>query len=276
MAVIASERDPADLIDALLRSVHHPCYLVGHGRRPLAVSNAFCELSGYGAEEFLSLPMSTPITPPGDHASTSRALDDALAGKPPVRLQRELIRRDGSLISVESTGRRLSILGASPIVLVEFWPLERVEFDSNPTEGSSKPPPSVAALGREFVPSDLLAALLGSLTHACFAIGQDRTLTLVTDALCDLTGYDRETIEGFGTAELPFAAPDRRAEIQRALQGALAGSPPHRRSREIVRAGGERVPIESSATVMPLGGGSPLILVEFWPVKQAREATDAA
>ncbi len=36
MAAITSARDPADLIDALLRSVHHSCYLVGHGRRPLA------------------------------------------------------------------------------------------------------------------------------------------------------------------------------------------------------------------------------------------------
>ncbi len=276
MAAIASGRDPADLIDALLRSVHHPCYLVGHGRRPLAVSNAFCELSGYGAEEFLSLPMSTPITPPGDHASTSRALDDALAGKPPVRLQRELIRRDGSLISVESTGRRLSIPGASPIVLAEFWPRQAVEVDARPPEGTGAPPPSVADLGREFAPADLLDALLGSLTHACFVVSQASNLRLVTDALCDLTGYDRETLEGFGSTELPFAEPDGRSEIQQALQGALAGSPPHRRPREIVRAGGERVPIESSATLMPLGGGSPLILVEFWPVGQAGEATAVA
>ena len=270
-----SAHDPADLIDALLRSVHHPCYLVGHGRRPLAVSDAFCELSGYGAEEFLNLPMSTPITPPGDHASTSRALDDALAGKPPVRLQRELILRDGSLIPVESTGRRLSIRGASPIVLVEFWSRQGVAFNTHPTEGSSAPP-SVAAFGREFAPADLLAALLASLSHACFAVSQARNLVLITDALCELTGYGREAIEGFGSAELPFAEPDGRPEIQRALQAALAGSPPHRRSRELVRASGELIAIESSATLMPVDGGSPLILVEFWPVAQAGEATDAA
>lgn len=276
MAAITSAHDPADLIDALLRSVHHPCYLVGHGRRPLAVSDAFCELSGYRAEQFLNLPMSIPLTPPGDHASTSRALDDALAGKPPVRLHRELICRDGSLIPVESTGRLLPLRGASPIVLVEFWPRQRVEGDSPPTEDSGVPPPSVVDLGRDLALADLLDALLRSLTHACFVLSQAHELTMFTDALCELSGYDRETLEGFEAPELPFAPPDEQPGIRQAIQGALAGGPPRRRLRDLVRAGGERIPVEASASLMPVSSGSPLVLVEFWPVDEAGEATGAA
>lgn len=267
-------RNPVDLVDALLTAVHHAFFILGHGRRALCASTAFCELSGYTLEEFLALPSTGIINEPDDLPNASQALNQALAGEPPNRRSRNLVRSGGSLVPVESSAKLLRVRGSSPLLLAEFWPRDgRLYPGGRP--GRDAASPSVRDLSPTIDPADLLGGLLETLTHAFFTMGQRRSKPLISNALCQLSGYDQHEFGSLEAAELPFAPPEAQRDIRRTIQGALAGEPPRRVRREMLRAGGGRVEVDASVSLMPVDGGSPLVLVEFWPLSDVGALADS-
>lgn len=265
------EFDPAGVIHALLATMQHACFVMGHGRRPLLVTEAFCRLAGYTREEFLALETTKVLSTDDDRINASRALNRALASEPSRLRRRIIVRQDGGHVWVDGRAGQLAIPGDSRLVLSEFWPL-----DGEPNGLQQRitdrtlPPPELPA-----DPAGLLEALLASLHHACLVVGQGTLF--VTDALCELTGHPREAfLDLDATGGMMLAPPEDRAEVQRVVQRALAGGPPRRERHQLLHAGGERIPVEASTSLMTLAGGLPAVLVEFWPLAEEVGSLPAA
>ncbi len=117
---------PSDLASALLAHMHHPILGVGDGRRPLFASEAFCALSGYTPGELFALETTAVLTTPEERVSVGRGLARALAGGGREQwTRRELVRRDGSRITIDVSACLLPLGGAVPVLLTEWWPLDR-------------------------------------------------------------------------------------------------------------------------------------------------------
>lgn len=117
---------PSDLASALLGHMRHPILGVGDGRRPLFASEAFCALSGYTPQELFALETTAVLTTPEDRVRVGRDLNRALAGGGRGRLaRRELVTRDGSRLTVDVSSCLLPLSGAVPVLLTEWWPLDR-------------------------------------------------------------------------------------------------------------------------------------------------------
>jgi len=91
------ERFLADLIEKSTQPLG-----IGYPDGRLGVCNrAFCDLTGYSAEELLGLDWTTVLTPPEWIKSETQALAALERTGMPVRYQKEYIRKDGSRVPVE-------------------------------------------------------------------------------------------------------------------------------------------------------------------------------
>jgi PAS domain S-box-containing protein len=274
-----SNLEPFDVIEGLLAFMSHAWFVMGHGRRAVMVSEAFCRLSGYTAEEFLALESTTVLSTEKDVGGASKALNRALAGEPPQSRRRVIVRQGGEHVWVQATARLLPLRASDSLVLSQFWAEdERLTRSEDPPQAETSWRHIVGRL--DMGPAErqeLLGALLGSLSHACYAIGQSRSPIVVTQALCELSGYALEEFLSLDAPDrMPLAPPDQRATSRAAVQSVLAGGPPRRGPRDLARADGMYVPTEASATLMSVRGLFLAILAEFWPLSGETTGTSAA
>ena len=202
---VRSGLEPFDVIEGLLASMAHACFVMSHGRRAVMVSEAFCRLSGYTAEEFLALESTTVLSTKGDLVGSTKALNGALAGKSPRMRRRVIVTQGGEHVSVKGTAMPLPPKAGATLVLVEVWPdeerLVRSEEELPPRETGW--PHLVERLdGLVAQRHELLDALLGSLSHACIAVCEGRSAILATQALLDLSGYSLDELLGVLTTHL--------------------------------------------------------------------------
>jgi PAS domain S-box-containing protein len=265
------EIDPFELTDALFASWQHACFVMGHGRRPALVSEAFCRLSGYTAHEFLALETTGVLSTDEDRVLASQALNRALRGEPPRRRQREVIRQDGGRVRVEGSATLLPCDGAL-LVLSQFWPLDEAARDAarlpqTPDADTTAAPARASGLGVVGERESLLNAVLDTVEHACLVLdGNERPLA-VTDALCELLGRSREEFMALGGPEaVPLAPGDGPSACRQSVDRALAGAPRSHADGELLRADGERVPVRVSTSRLRLASGPPAVLLELWPL----------
>lgn len=114
--------DAGDLLDALLATIGHACLAVGQHRR-VFVSEAFCDLLGYSATEFMALDsIAVTLGVPGQEPEIRRHIQDALAGAPGRLERRNLVRADGETAPMDVLLSRLWRRSGTPLILAELWP----------------------------------------------------------------------------------------------------------------------------------------------------------
>ncbi len=115
----------SDLASALLGHMRHPILGIGDGRRPLFASEAFCELSGYAPHELFALETTAVLTTPEERVSVGRDVARALAGGGDRLVRRELVTKGGDRLTIDVSSCLLPLGGAVPVLLTEWWPLDR-------------------------------------------------------------------------------------------------------------------------------------------------------
>ncbi len=116
----------SDLASALLERMRHPILGVGDGRRPLFASEAFCTLSGYTPRELFALETTAVLTTPEERVIAGRDISRALAGGGDGLIRRrELVLKDGGRLTLDVSSCLLPLGGAVPVLLTEWWPLDR-------------------------------------------------------------------------------------------------------------------------------------------------------
>jgi PAS domain S-box-containing protein len=265
----AVDLDPADVIDALLGSMHHACFVMGHGRKPLLATEAFCGLAGYSREEFLALETTKPLSTDELRIHASRALNRALAGEPSRLRRREIVRRDGDLVWVDGRAALLPAPGVAPLVLSEFWPVEGPGVLVE-THRSADVATASGDVPMPAPPDVLLDGLLAALHHACLLVDGRGEPLLVTEAFRELAGYDPgEFAVGARSDELLVpdeGAPAFEHELERAFD---EGSPPRLTRGALRTAADDRVPVDWAVTPVDLPPRA--ALVECWPLSGAAE-----
>lgn len=267
--------DPAELLDALARSLNHAFFVIGHGNRPVLASEAFCDLIGYSHEEFIDLRSTRQLVPEADLVTGMRMLNGALAGEPQQRRGR-LVRRDGSTFDADIRVQLLPLkFASSALVLAELWPDGDMSRRPTSDDRVGAPPAHPSAWEPPVDAGDLLDALLATIGHACLAVGQYRRV-FVSEAFCDLLGYSATEFMALDSIAITLGVPGQEPEIRRHIQDALGGAPGRLERRNLVRADGETASMDVLLSQLQRRSGVPLILAELWPDSSAECGTAAA
>jgi hypothetical protein len=89
----------------ILENIGDAVFIADHEGRYLEVNPRACELTGYGREELLQLRVADTY-PPQDQAAAALRVAELGSGRAAV-VERALLRKDGTVLTVESNSRRL-------------------------------------------------------------------------------------------------------------------------------------------------------------------------
>jgi diguanylate cyclase (GGDEF)-like protein/PAS domain S-box-containing protein len=206
-----------------------------HGR-VIEVNDALCEIIGYEKEALIGCLPPLPSWPPGSEERLTGALSKAIReGR--GEIETPLVRRDGRTISaqivvaVSTSGGRRTVVATIKDATEQVQLREQLRSERNRSQ-----------------------AIVQSM-HEGFGLTRDGQIIEVNDALCHITGFERDELVG-RRPPFPFWPPEHEAEISDLLRhiGVDRGG-----SFEVtfMRADGTRFAAEVTAAPVTDAGGAP-------------------
>jgi diguanylate cyclase (GGDEF)-like protein/PAS domain S-box-containing protein len=208
----------------------------------LRVNRELARIAGYDADELLALSFQD-ITHPDDVHADIALLRRVLAGEiEKYRIEKRYIRSDGEILWV--------MLGVS---LVRDEQGEPLYFVSQVEDVSERRRADEAVREAEA----RFRSAFDSAPIGMVITGLDGRFQRVNAALCKITGYSSDQLEGitFRSITPPEEVPQNDAGLQRLVKGELSV---YRAEKRYIHADGHLVPIEISATVVRDADGEPL------------------
>jgi PAS domain S-box-containing protein len=120
-----------EVLALMVEHARNAMMVIGKGRRPIYANQAFLDMSGYTFDEWMTLEMTSPLSPERDLADSSSNLNRALQGEATEFRPRPILRKDGNELWVEACLTSIPV-GGERFLLAEFRP----PYDA-PPDGAS-------------------------------------------------------------------------------------------------------------------------------------------
>jgi PAS domain S-box-containing protein len=218
--------------EAIVETVDDGVYTVDEDGYFTQVNEAYAEMVGRSREELVGANVSTVV--------------DEETRREAKRLEEELLagERATAFLTAEFTGPDGDVrIGEATFALLEAGSgYERIGVVRDVTERK-----------RREQELERYETMVETVDDGIYAVDEDGRFVLVNDALCDLTGYDREELIGAPTSMVHEVS----SEVESILEEMLAGgSDVESMELDILTAEGEAVPCETRFSPFPTGGGN--------------------
>lgn len=201
------------------------------------VNDAICEFFGYDAETLLGKTW-MELTAPGDRELSLRNHDDLVAGRiDSYRMLKQYLHADGHLIWGDLTvGCLHDDDGRAQTLIAQIIDVTDDVRAHEELEESRRELMVVAERYRKLIDNSIVPAALSR---------RDGSLALVNQAMCDLLGYDADTL--LTMTWMNLVAPEDLQEGYRATQELISGERDSYRGRqELIHADGHRLFVDLS------------------------------
>ena len=248
----------AERLNTVFESVSTGLAIVGPDRRPVTVNQALCDITGYSREEMLTRPFEQSVHP-DDVVGLLQRFEDRLSGEMDQRLESRsrLIARDGSTRDISVSSEPFHIGGRFVGVLAEIRDITQELSLQRQVQETA----------------DRLNNVFESVSTGLLVIGPDRNPLTVNQALCDITGYPRETLLSTPIDDL-IHHDDLPAVLDRFAKRLAGDRQSHHLQARAIRFDGEVITIDLSAEPFLVGGEVVGVLAEIRDITEDLELQD--
>ncbi|MCX7170408.1 MAG: PAS domain S-box protein, partial [Proteobacteria bacterium] len=238
-------RASEETLHATFRQAGVGIFITSPDRRYLQVNDKYCDMLGYTREELLKM-SSVDVLPPEAVGATDANRNKLMLGELHTVIQeRQLIRKDGSLIWVNHATSVARGRNGEPIHLITV------------AEDISERKQTEDALRAS---EETLRATFRQAGVGIFVTSPDRCYLQVNDKYCDMLGYTREELLKMSSTDVlpPEAAGASQANRNKLMRGEL-----HTVSheRQLVRRDGSLVWVNHATSVARGRNGEPIHLI---------------
>ncbi|MBT5775225.1 MAG: PAS domain S-box protein, partial [Dehalococcoidia bacterium] len=248
----------AERLNTVFESVSTGLAIVGPDRRPVTVNQALCDITGYSREELLAGPFELSLHPE-DVEGVLQRFEDRLSGEMDQRneSQTRLIRKDGRTADISIGSEPFHIGGRFVGILAEIRDItQELSLQQQVQETANR-----------------LNSVFESVSTGLLVIGPDRHPLTVNQALCEITGYPRETLLSTPIDDL-IHHDDLPAVLDRFAKRLAGDVQPYHLQARTIRFDGEVITIDLSAEPFLVGGEVVGVLAEIRDITEDLELQD--